>query len=65
MKDPLRDESLLLMEKLNKSGIDCECTILQGFRHGFMNTDQHIRQSSIPFNISVNIVKEMIEAARK
>jgi acetyl esterase/lipase len=38
LKDPLRDECLLLMERMTKSGIDCECRILQGFRHGFMNT---------------------------
>lgn len=36
-KDPLRDESLLFMQKMTEAGIDCECRLFQGLRHGFMS----------------------------
>jgi len=38
MKDPLRDESLLLMQRMTESNIDCKCYIFQHLRHGYLST---------------------------
>jgi acetyl esterase/lipase len=38
-KDPLYDDSILLMEKLNKIGVESKCRVYPEFSHGFLSTD--------------------------
>jgi acetyl esterase/lipase len=46
LEDPLLDDSLLLMQKMVESKIDCRCVCYEGFSHGFFNTEFIVEESS-------------------
>lgn len=39
-KDPLFDDSIRLLERLTKDGIDSKMLLYKDFSHGFMSMDQ-------------------------
>jgi hormone-sensitive lipase len=42
-KDPLYDDSLVLMQRMVESDIDCECIVYEELSHGYLSTDLFVK----------------------
>ena len=63
-KDPLRDDSLMLMQKMVHSNIDCRCILYEEHSHGYMNTDKIIEESLKPVKQSIDHWKELFASLK-
>lgn len=64
MKDPLRDDTLILMQRMTESQVDCKCYVFSHLRHGYMSTEALVKESKVAVNHSLNSLKEMIAQSK-
>lgn len=64
-KDPLRDESLMMMQRMVESGVKCKCYIFEHLRHAIFSCEKLIQEGSEALKHSVIAFKEMIEQSKK
>lgn len=61
-KDPLCDDTLMMMEKMVKSNVDCRCILYEDLSHGYLNTEKMIEASEKPVKDSIEHWKELISS---
>lgn len=54
------DDSLLLMQKMRESNIDCKCRVYKDISHGFLSTDMMVSECALTLRDSIKDLKELI-----
>lgn len=57
--DPLYDDSIRLLDNLDKSGVDAKLYLLEDVGHGFLNMDLALPECKVGVEKSIDILKEM------
>jgi hormone-sensitive lipase len=58
--DPLFDDSLILMQRMVESNIDCECIVYDKFSHGFLNIGFMVKESNKTITNSIAHWKKLM-----
>jgi hormone-sensitive lipase len=64
-KDPLYDDSLMLMQKMVDSNVNCRCIVYEDMSHGYLNTELIIDEAKKTVKQSILHLTELLNEIRE